>query len=254
MTRLYILLVFFFIGITDLFGQFNETIRTGRPGQSIGAFTVGKGFFQLQSGVDYFSYNNPATSGSGALSNTVIRYGLTEPFEVSALIEYKGENVDSGSDSQHDNGFSAVDLGMRYHIYTGKGLAPSIAFQIRWRIPKIGGDYEINQWAPRFLIVTSQQFTDKLTFITNWGASWNGENAIPKGGYTANLSYAITSNFGVFIENYGSLQQSDFDTFLDGGIAYLINNNLQLDLYSGFGNNDDAKDFYVSAGLSWRTK
>lgn len=254
MTRLYILILFLFIGITDLFGQFNETIRTGRPGQSIGAFTVGKEFFQIQSGVDHFSYNNAMISGSGVLSNTVLRYGLTEPFEVSALIEYKGENVDNSSDSQNLDGFSAVDLGMRYHIYTGKGLAPSIAFQIRWRIPKIGGDYEINQWAPRFLIVTSQQLSDKLTFITNWGASWNGNNAIPQGVYTANLSYAITSNFGVFIENYGSLLQSDFDTFLDGGVAYLINNNLQLDLYSGFGKNEDAKDFYVSAGISWRTK
>jgi hypothetical protein len=61
-------------------------------------------------------------------------------------------------------------------------------------------------------------------------------------------------NLGVFIENYGNLQQSDFDSFLDGGIAYLINNNLQLDLYSGFGKNDEVKDFFVSAGISWRTK
>jgi hypothetical protein len=44
---------------------------------------------------------------------------------------------------------------------------------------------------------------------------------LPQGNYTANLSYALTSNLGVFIENYGSLLQSDFDSFLDGGIAFL---------------------------------
>jgi hypothetical protein len=254
MNRLYLFLVFYLIGITSLLAQFNETIRTGRPGQSIGAFTVGKGFFQIQSGVDYFSSENSSYRSNGMLSNTVIRYGLTEPFEISALIEYKGEHVENGSVSQNDNGFSAVDLGMRYHIYTGKGLVPSVAFQIRWRIPRVGGDYEIDQWAPRFLVVTSQQLSNKLSFITNWGASWNGNNAIPQGNYTANLSYALTSNFGVFIENYGSLQQSDFDTFLDGGIAFLVSNNLQLDLYSGFGQNDGVKDFYTSVGVSWRTK
>ncbi len=254
MIRLYILLHLLFIGITHLYGQFNETIRTDRPGQSIGPFGVGKGFFQIQSGVDYLNYNNPKIRGKGALSNTVIRYGLTEPFEVSAMIEYKGENTDNGIDSQNTNGFSAVDLGMRYHIYTGNGLVPSVGFQIRWRIPQIGGDYEIDQWAPNFLFVTNQQLSDKLSFTTNCGASWNGNNATPQGNYTANLSYAITSNLGVYIENYGSLLQSDFDSFLDAGIAYLINNNLQLDLYSGFGKNDEAKDFFVSAGISWRTK
>jgi len=240
------------MGITVLFGQFNETIRTDRPGQSIGAYSAGKGFFQIQSGFDFFDYNNSVSRGNGLLSNTVIRYGLTEPFEVSAMIEYKGENSDI--DSQNENGFSAIDIGMRYHIYTGNGLVPSVGFQIRWRIPGIGGDYEIDQWAPNFLFATSQQLSDRLSFTTNWGASWNGANATPQGNYTANIAYAITPNLGVFFENYGNLQQSDFDTFLDGGIAYLINNNLQLDLSSGFGKNEEVKDFFVSSGISWRTK
>jgi hypothetical protein len=91
MIRLYFLSIFLFMGITVLFGQFNETIRTDRPGQSIGAYSAGKGFFQIQSGFDFFDYNNSVSRGNGLLSNTVIRYGLTEPFEVSAMIEYKGK-------------------------------------------------------------------------------------------------------------------------------------------------------------------
>ncbi|MDZ7647046.1 MAG: transporter [Cytophagales bacterium] len=254
MIRLYILLVFLFIGISDLYGQFSETIRTDRPGQSIGAFAVGKGFFQIQSGVDYFNYNDPTISRNGVLSNTVFRYGLSEPFEVSAMIEYREENTSNSIDSQNENGFSAVDLGMRYNIYTGSGLFPSIGFQIRLRLPHTGGDFDIDQLAPNFLLVTSQQLSNRFSFTTNWGASWNGYSAVPQGNYTANLAYAITPKLGVFIENYGSLVQSDFDTFLDGGIGYLLNNNLQLDVYSGFGKNDDTKDFFVSAGISWRIK
>ncbi len=81
----------------QLYAQFNETIRTARPGQSIGAFTVGQGIFQIQSGLDYFTSSGNGVSGSGQLSNTVMRFGLTTTFEISGLIEYKTEEV-NGTD------------------------------------------------------------------------------------------------------------------------------------------------------------
>ncbi len=232
------------------FAQFNETIRTGRPGQSIGAFAVGSGIFQVQSGIDYFSSSGATISTKGYLSNTVIRYGLTEPFEISALIEYKTESFNA----EPLTGLTALDLGMRYHIYTGKGLVPNVGFQVRWRLPKLGGDYEIKNIAPRFILATSQTFSEKILFITNWGAAWNGENASPNGTYTLNLSYAFTNKFGAFIESYGNISQSDWDTFLDGGFAYLVNDDLQLDISSGIGKNEGIQDFSISAGVSWRTK
>lgn len=45
-----------------------------------------------------------------------------------------------------------------------------------------------------------------------------------------------------------------FDTRFDGGFAYLCNNDLQLDVLAGAGNNDDVSDYFVSVGVSWRTK
>lgn len=239
----------FFLIAYQAQAQFNETIRTGRPGQSIGAFTVGHGIFQVQSGIDYFSSSGGTSSANGYLSNTVMRFGLTEPFEISALIEYKIEETNA----ENLSGLSALDLGMRYHIYTGIGLVPNVGFQVRWRLPKLGGDYEIRNIAPRFILVTSQKLSDKILFITNWGAAWNGENASPNGTYTLNLSYAFTNKFGAFIESYGNIYQSDWDTFLDGGFAYLVNEDLQLDISSGIGKNEGIQDFVVSAGVSWRT-
>lgn len=242
--------------VIPVFGQFNETIRTGRPGQSIGAFTVGHGILQVQSGLDWFGYRNEGTGllGRGGLSNTVVRFGLTEPFEVSALIEYRFEKQTTEGLRSPLSGWSALDVGMRYHIFTGKGLVPNVGFQIRWRIPGVGGDYSIDQWAPRFLLVSSQQITDKITFITNWGASWNGNSAVPQGNYTANLSYAITAKLGIFLENYGSVFRNDFDTYVDGGLAWLVNPDLQLDLLAGYGKNEGFEEYFISGGISVRTK
>lgn len=107
--------------------QFNETIRTGRPGQAIGAFTVGKGVLQVQSGFDVFGSQNSRTKlkSNGFLNNTVVRYGLTETFEVSTLVEYKTETNEQNDIRTNLQGLSAFDVGMRYHIFTGKGLIPT---------------------------------------------------------------------------------------------------------------------------------
>lgn len=236
------------------YGQFNETIRTGRPGQSIGAFTLGKSIFQVQSGFDVFGSDTDGLSSSGYLSNTVMRFGLTETFEISALVEHKWEEIKTNGSPMDLTGWSAVDVGMRYHIYSGKGLVPNVGFQIRFRLPDMGGDYEIEQLAPRFLVVTSQALTEKITLITNSGASWDGVSGIPRGNYTINLSTPITNTVGVFIENYGSVFRSTWETYWDTGIAWLVTPDLQLDLYGGLGNNNNRKDHFVSLGVSWRTK
>jgi hypothetical protein len=250
----WVLIALVFLSSTG-FSQFNETIGSGRPGQSIGPFTVGKGIFQIQSGVDYFKRDEKMLSlnSSGFLSNTVFRLGLTEPFEVSALVEYRTEEISENNSTRNLSGWTSIDLGMRYHIYSGSGLVPSVGFQIRGRLP-VGGDYKVNQLAPRFILATSQALSSKFTFVTNWGASWNGNDENPRGNYTLNLSFACTDRLGVFIENYGGVLRSEFDTYLDGGLAFLVNNDLQLDILSGFGLNKSPEEFFISLGISWRTK
>lgn len=241
-------------GITACQAQFNETIRTGRPGQAIGAFTVGHTIFQVQSGFDYYKSTTSATIFSeGFLNNTVMRFGLTEPFEVSALVEYKTETITDNDVKTEANGLSALDLGMRYHIYTGKGLVPNVGFQIRTRLPVLSEDYKIKDLAPRFILVTSQKLSDKFTFITNWGAAWNGNDSAPRGTYVVNLSFPFNDSFGAFIETFGGLQKGTSTINFDTGLAWLINPDLQLDLYSGYGNNQGINDFFLSLGVSWRT-
>lgn len=236
--------------------QFNETIRTGRPGNAIGAFTVGHGIFQVQSGIDYFysEHMEQDLSTSGWLNNTVMRLGLTEPFEISALLEYRTENVVNGDAETTQHGLSALDLGMRYHIFTGKGAAPNIGFQIRMRLPVLSEAYEIKDMAPRFIVVTSQRLGDTFTLITNWGASWNGNDSAPRGTYVINFSFPFTERVGAFVETYGGLQRGVFTSEFDTGLAWLLNDDLQFDLSAGYGSNHGVKNYFVSTGVSWRSR
>ena len=235
--------------------QFYETIRSARPGQSIGASTMGKNIFQIQSGVDYFGYTNHNTdiNGNGFLTNTVLRYGLNEMFEVGALFEYKSESTKENAITNNYKGLSNMIIALRHQISIGEGLIPSVGFQFRLRLPVLSEHYQIDNIAPSFVFVTSQQLTKSWTLITNLGGSWNGIDSTPTGLYTINLSCAFTGTFGAFIENYGSVTQGTFDSRMDTGVAWLVTPDLQLDLLGGYGSNHGLQDYFVSTGFSWRT-
>ncbi len=238
------------------YGQYGETIRSGRPGQSIGPFTVGKGIIQLQTGMDVFGFENKPLNikGDGYLNNTVVRYGIAERFEVSALADYRSETIKSNGTETDLNGLAAFDLGGRYHVFSAKGAIPNIGFQLRFRLPVLSEDYKIDNVAPRFIIVTGQKLSETFALATNWGASWNGVNSTATKFYVINLSFPIVGKLGGFVENYGSSANGNFDTRFDAGLAYLVNDDLQLDLLGGPGNNDGIKDYFFSVGLSIRNK
>lgn len=250
------LLIIALLGCARSYGQYNETIRTGRPGQSIGPFTVGKGIFQIQSGMDFFGSENKneGMEGSGYLNNTVVRYGIAERFEISALADYKVETVRVNGSEKELSGLAALDFGGRYQVLQGKGAIPTVGFQFRVRLPVLSEDYQIDNLAPRFVLVTGQKLSETFTLTTNWGGSWNGNNSVGTGFYIVNLSFPIVGKLGGFVENYGDVTDGDFDTRFDAGFAYLCNNDLQLDLLGGLGKNDGVNDYFVSMGVSWRTK
>ncbi len=232
--RLLFLTIFWMLALsTKVVGQFNEIIRSGRPGQAIGAFTVGQHVLQIQSGVDYFKSidSDGDKKREEYLNNTVLRYGLSETFEVSAVAEYKTEAVLQNDTKISYQGLSALDVGMRVHIFTGKGFVPNVGFQTRLRLPFLTGHYQIKDIAPLFVLATSQQLFKKFTLITNWG-----------------------NKLGVFVETFGSVQQGVFISNFDTGLAWLINNDLQFDVYGGYGINQGVRDYFVSTGISWRMK
>lgn len=235
--------------------QFYETIRSGRPGQSIGASTVGQYTFQVQSGADVFGYKQSATSTevNGLLTNAGFRFGLTDLFEVGAFVEYRSEEVTQSKLTSQRFGVSNLSVGVRYQVLEGRGWSPGVGFQFRLRLPVANEHYRIDNVAPSFVFVTSQQFS-RFTLITNLGGAWNGTEAIPSGTYTVNLSYAITSRFGTFVENYGSVTAGLFETRMDAGFAWLATDNLQLDVLAGWGDNHGLQDYFVSTGFSWRAR
>jgi hypothetical protein len=239
----------------EAYGQFNETIQSGRPGQAIGSNTVGANVFQMQNGFDYNNHSNGEDTYQLNDINSVFRYEFTENFEFGLGLNYYTENSEVGSFTQTAKGLSSFSIRMRSNVYVGKGLIPSVGYQFNLGLPYVSYNYKTKDLAPKITIVTSQSLTSAIGFTTNFGFNWDGNTVSPTAFYILNLGYSINDKWAVFIENYGTENNNKIDSKFDGGVAFLANNNLQLDLFGGYDQSDNNfNDWFVSVGFSWRFK
>lgn len=257
MIKGYTFLILLLITCFSLSAQYGETISTDRPGQAIGPFTVGVNVFQIQAGNDFNSFEdqNSGIKGTSYIPNSVFRFGLTDLFEVSSTINFQHDKFENNNITSSQSGISTIDLGLRNNIYVGEGLIPSLGIQFNLKLPFADEVYNSNYIAPKITLMTAQSLSDKLSFSTNVGAAWNGNDANPTGFYILNLGYSITDKFGTFVEYYGYYQNETLDAKFDGGFSYLVNSNLQFDISGGYDKNDPSySEWFVSAGISWRTR
>ena len=237
------------------FSQFNETIRTGRPGQSIGPLSVGKYVFQTQTGFDFGGLNNDITSKKNFYQtpNTTIRFGIKKRVEINTAWAYSKYNFTVSDSNFSHSGLSFGSVGTRINLLKSKKNIPAVGMQVTFKLPILSADFNQKNLAPRIVFIASNALNDKFSYIANVGLSYNGDNSNPLGIYVLGLNYTVSEKFGVFVENYGQYSSGNLVSKWDGGFAYLHNDNLQFDVFGGISNQNGNKEYFVSLGVSWRT-
>ncbi|MDH3711129.1 MAG: transporter [Cyclobacteriaceae bacterium] len=238
-----------------LYGQYGETIRSGRPGQAIGAFTVGKNVLQVQSGIT-FGWLEFEESGSEINSinpSVVIRFGIAERIEISGVVGYSSLEEKFSSEVDKYGGISAAQIGVRFNLRDGQGSGPNIGIQSRLRLNVLSDDFNQENLGNTTILSVTQGLGPKFGLATNLGVTWIGNGSNPLGTYVLNFGYDVSAKVSVFVENYGVMNNSDINTRFDTGLGYLVNPNLKLDFSVGYGNNQDLEDYFFDIGFSWRT-
>jgi len=249
----------YFIGILILFagfanGQTSETIVSGRPGQAMATATLGKNVFQIETGFDYsgFSTKSSPINGKTVLNGTLLRFGFTENFEVHSGWEFRQDQKFSDDSLVWEaNGVSFSTVGCRYHLLDGDGLKPSLAYMVSLKLNILDPEYNDDHVAPQIVLSGSSSLTDKVGLTLNLGVDFDGTSGDPAGLYVLNIAYSLGDKLSAFVENYGSFDKNNFETKFDGGLAFLVSNNLQLDMLGGYSSNDPISDYFVSVGVSW---
>ena len=249
------------------YGQ-DDNIQSDRPGQTFSAATVGQGVLQLQSGVfvnrQSVNIGIPNLSGLASGFNTLshsldIRYGINNNLEITSRLSYgRATTRVTGGLSVSDRSVTLWAPGLRYEILSSDHKGPSISVLGEVNIIDLVDSSDPifpNVVQPQVLFLYSQNLSNLLTLSSNLGAVWIDNFLLTTGIYTLNLSASLSDNLSAYVELFGSFGNSGFFTItFDGGVAYLINSNLQLDLSVGGGRNEGFNQFIADFGVSWRLK
>lgn len=233
------------------FAQYNETIVSDRPGQSNAANTLGKMVLQVQTGPQFGGERRDNCQSNTFMWPAVIRFGIAEKVDLITVWGYESSKVEFFDQELTANGINTADLGLRFNIFEETAAAPALGFEAYYKTKMRSEDYRPENTSAKFNLMASKSLTGILSISTNLGVDFDGDGGNSEGFYTLNLAMGVTDELSLFFENYGFFGD-DFDSYFDFGGGYLLNNNLQLDLYGGFGYNDDLFSFFVTGGVSYR--
>jgi len=225
-----------------------EPIATDRPDQTETPSIVPKGMFQMENG---FSYEKIDENESEIVSPTILfKYGVNENFELRLITEY----VINTSGDEKVSGVNPVLVGFKAKLLEEKGIIPKTSFIAHMLIPELASkDFKADYYAAEFRFTMQHTLSDKVSLSYNLGAEWDGFTPDATFIYTLTTGLSVTEKLGAYIELYGFAPQNDkADHRFDGGITYLISNNVMIDASGGFGITENAPEYFASLGFSFR--
>lgn len=185
------------------FGQFGQHIRTGRPGQGIGPYSVGKNILQIQTGFEYGHYKTDPfyISGNTYTPSATVRFGITEKIEINTTWSYQHQIYQYALFSGKLSGINLAGIGTRINIIEEANYRPAIGMQLTLKLPIQSPDFNTDFIAPKVLFIANQKLSENFSLQANIGLNYNEITPQPRGIYVACLNYAINDKIGVFAEN-----------------------------------------------------
>ena len=248
----------FFLLILSLFYtevglcQTHPTIRTGRPGKSIGPFVLGHDWVQIQSGLEHKRLEGERV-GENNLLGTVIRFGLDESWEINGRLNYTDTTQRLPTYNPRNSRVNAFNLGFRYNIVNNpQKTIKGLGFQTHFKVANDKGEFDSPSLLPIFTLASLIQIHPEIRLISNIGTTFEETEPSPFYFATLNFAHNLNDKWGSFLEIFANRTGSINRAYLDGGVFFLLNPDLQLDAAFGWGNNQSQTEYFVDIGVSWR--
>lgn len=230
-------------------------IVTDRPDQTEAPSLVPAGGLQVETGFIFEKDNNDGvTTTNYTYNTTLIKYGINEHIELRFISEYLGQKVNL-SESQYTKvkGFSPLALGVKIKISEERGFWPQAAFIGHINLKTGSETFAPSHTAVDFRFTLAHTLSDKFSLSYNLGAEWDGEAPGATFLYTLSLGYLITDRAGLFVEGYSFFpEESKADNRFDAGFTYKFSPVVQWDISAGVGLSQNAPDYFVGTGISFR--
>lgn len=227
----------------------NAPLITDRPDFTESTVTVGKNVAQIELG---YTYIDSGDSEVHSLGEPLLRYGiLAEWLELRLGIFPLEENGETG--------FSDLYFGFKIALTPQQGLLPEMALIPQTLAPTGSKAFTDDAWQPGLNWTYGWEIND---FLSTAGSTQINRRIEDSGrnflrlAQSWTVAFSLTEKIGAYTEWFAlfPLESSaaENEHYLNGGLTYLVNNNVQFDIRVGWGLNAAADDFFAGAGLSVR--
>jgi hypothetical protein len=229
---------------------------TDRPDQTESSISVPHKSFQIETGFSYALNEQPLIAEkSTTLGSTLLRYGILKGAELRLGMDYSSMMTyipDSPLPAVLQHGVSPIMLGAKINITEQEGWIPEMALLAHIQSSIFSSDYSTDYAVPQMILAASHTISSRFSLGYNFGIEWADNDAAPTKLYALVAGIGVTENIGLFVETFGSFDNGDFMSMIDGGFTFLILPNLQYDISGGVGVIPSSPDFFISTGISYR--
>jgi hypothetical protein len=239
-----------------------QPICADRPGKANPTCTVPAGMVQIETGLADWVHDRSGavTTDALALGATAFKYGLNSRWNIELdVAPYNSLRVAGGGMRQFDSSFGDLVLRSKYRFTDGNGV--QVAMNPALKIPTASVPVGNRKWEggiafPIDYSMPHSQFGITLGPEIDWLADLDGGGHHLAMAQVVGIGWQATPKLNLSAELWGQWNWDPTGTVrqstADAAIAYLVNNDVQLDAGANFGLNRQTPDVELYTGVSVR--
>lgn len=231
-------------GASGASGQ--SPITSDRPGIGSGSAIVAPGVLQLESGVSY-----AGTEGSHAYSvgEVLLRYGVGG-LELELLLSSFTAVRSDAPNGFRTEGLQDSSLGVKLPLFSSVDGRANVSLQGLLTLPTGADSFTGDELVPAINALADLSLSERVAVSLNMGYR-AGPGALEEVvSVSVTPSIALPGGLGLYGGWAGSFSDGRATHFGESGLAYLLNEGVQLDLNGGW--SVDTADWFFGGGVAIR--
>lgn len=237
-----------------------EPIATDRPDFVESSNVVGNGRFQVETSLAAERNSLDGVRDRSVSTPTLLRYGISDTLELRLESDgrVRGRSTDS-SGVMRFSGTADASVGMKWHATDGGGSAPSVGVLVHADLDSGSSTLRGSGVRPSVRVVGEWELPADFSLGMMPGLSYENNDAgkrFVNGIFGIVVGKALTERFRTFAElalpQIASSKNGGTQASFNTGVAYLINDNCQVDAAVSKGLNHRTADLGVTIGLSFK--